>query len=88
MPLPLCYRRRRAYALAPPRFGALPERASFSSSAFTTKSITDVSAVTQCNFSSRCSGFGIRVASCTHTTASLSAILYPAFSRHAAPGHG
>jgi hypothetical protein len=63
---------RRAYAFAPRRFAGAPlERASFSSIAFVTKSITDVLTFTQCNFSSRCSGFGIRVASCTHTTSSL-----------------
>jgi hypothetical protein len=48
-------------------------RASFSSMAFVTKSVTDVPTVTQCGFSSRsrCSGFGMRVASCTDTTSSL-----------------
>jgi hypothetical protein len=41
---------------------------SFSSIALVTKSITDVSAVTQCNFSSRCSGFGMRVANWVHAS--------------------
>jgi hypothetical protein len=38
--------------------------------AVVTKSMTDVSVVTQCSFMSRCSDFGMRVASCTHTTSS------------------
>jgi hypothetical protein len=42
---------RRAYAFAPRRFAGAPlERASFSSIAFVTKSITDVLTFTQCNF--------------------------------------
>src|SRR5262245_37634717 len=55
-------------------------RASFSSIAFVTKSITDVSALTQCNFSFRCSDFGMRVANWIHASV---------VSRAMAPGsHG
>src|SRR5439155_6081765 len=44
------------------------ERPSFSSSARTTNSITEVSEVTQWSFRVRCRDFGVRVASCTHTS--------------------
>jgi hypothetical protein len=66
----------RAYVLLARRFAGAPlERASFSSIAFVTNSITDVSAVTQCSFSARCSDFGIRVAS--GTTGSFPAMFHP-----------
>src|SRR5215468_1054904 len=57
--------------------GAPRARASFSSSAFQTKSIRGISSYTQCSLSSRCSAFGIRVASCTKTSSSLRAMLDP-----------
>jgi hypothetical protein len=60
--------------------GRPPGPASFSSVAFTTKSITEVSTVTQCSRTSRCSDFGILVDSCTYTTdASLAIPHHPFF---------
>jgi hypothetical protein len=70
-----------SYAFTRRRFAEAPlERASVSSIAFVTNSITDVSVLTQCSFSARCSAFGIRVASSTHTTASPLGIPRPSLS--------
>src|SRR5262249_49265684 len=63
----------------PLRRGATGER-ELPSIAFVTNSITDVSVLTQCSFSARCSAFGIRVASSTHTTASPLGIPRPSLS--------
>src|SRR5262245_32302180 len=72
-------RRRCRQALQPRarRRSAFPpdSRESFSSSAPTTKSITDTSDLTQCSLSSRWSCFGIRVASWTQTSPSLAIML-------------
>jgi hypothetical protein len=57
------------------------EVASFSSMAFVTKSMTDVSVRTQWSFRSRWSAFGIRVASCTQTS-SVFAIALATLARY------
>src|SRR5262249_61109973 len=66
----------RHQARARRRSDLLPDsRASFSSSAPTTKSMTETSDLTQWSFNSRWSCFGILVASCTQTSPSLAIML-------------
>jgi hypothetical protein len=62
------------------------ERASFSSIAFVTKSITDVSAATQSNFSSRCSDFGMRVANCVQGSSAVAIYAALFFDPRGRPG--